>query len=107
PYSIMPQFTAVGSPQKTEGLDWQFTTELSNFRHPTLVNGQRFIAYPSIDFPMRRSYGFIVPKVGFHFTRYNLQDNSEGLDNATRAVPISSLDAGLYFDRPTSWGGRA
>ncbi len=107
PYSILPQFVANGAAQNAMGLEWQFASELSNFHHPTLVNGQRFIAYPSLDFPMRRSYGFIIPKVGFHFTRYNLQGNNVGLESASRSVPISSLDAGLYFDRDTSWGGRA
>ena len=34
------------------GVDWLFSGELSNFRHPTLVNGQRFIAYPSVALPV-------------------------------------------------------
>jgi LPS-assembly protein len=107
PYRILPQFLAFGSMQNVAGLDWQLTGELSNFRHPVLVNGQRLIAYPSILYPMRRSYGFIVPKIGYHFTRYNLQENAAGVESTSRGVPITSLDAGLYFERPSSWGGRA
>jgi LPS-assembly protein len=107
PYAILPQLLAIGSSQNVAGFDWQFAGELSNFRHPTLVTGQRFILYPSIEYPMRRSYGFIVPKVGYHFTRYNLEANTTGVDSASRGMPITSLDAGLYFDRSTTWGGRA
>jgi LPS-assembly protein len=107
PYSILPQFLAYGSRQNVAGFDWQFAGELSNFRHPVLVNGQRLITYPSILYPLRQSYGFIVPKIGYHFTRYNLQDNAAGADSSSRGVPITSLDAGLFFDRPTAWGGRA
>jgi LPS-assembly protein len=107
PYNILPQLLATGAKQNVAGFDWQLAGELSNFRHPVLVNGQRFIAYPSILYPLRRSYGFIVPKIGYHFTRYNLQDNAAGLDSTSRGVPISSLDAGLFFDRATAWGGRA
>ncbi|WP_242112998.1 LPS-assembly protein LptD [Luteimonas aquatica] len=28
-------------------------------------------------------------------------------DNPTRSLPITSLDAGLYFDRSTTWGGES
>ncbi|MGZ5036552.1 MAG: LPS-assembly protein LptD [Usitatibacter sp.] len=108
PYNILPQILATGSRQNVYGFDWLWTNELSNFRHPTLPNGQRFITYPSISYPMRWSYGFIIPKFGYHFTRYNMQENaSGGLPSATRDLPITSLDAGLFFERPTTWGGRS
>jgi LPS-assembly protein len=107
PYNILPQLLASGSKQNVAGFDWQFASELSNFRHPVLVNGQRLIAYPSASYPLRQSYGYVIPKIGYHFTRYNLQDNATGLDSASRGLPIMSLDAGLYFDRPTTWGERA
>ena len=107
PYNILPQLLAAGSMQNVAGFDWQFASELSNFRHPVLVNGQRLIAYPSASYPLRQSYGYVIPKIGYHFTRYNLQENAAGLDSASRGLPIVSLDAGLYFDRPTTWGDRA
>jgi LPS-assembly protein len=106
PYNILPQLLAFGSMQNVRGFDWQFAGELSNFRHPVLVNGQRLITYPSIAFPLRQSYGYVIPKVGYHFTRYNLQENTTGLGSASRGLPITSLDAGLFFDRPTTWGER-
>jgi LPS-assembly protein len=109
PYNILPQLLAFGSSQAVNGFDWQFAGELSNFRHPVLVNGQRLIIYPSAAFPLRRSYGYVIPKLGYHFTRYNLDDNaaSGGNDSASRGLPITSLDAGLFFERHTSWGTRA
>jgi LPS-assembly protein len=107
PYNILPQLLAVGSKQNVNGFDWQWMSELSNFRHPTLPNGQRFIAYPSVSYPMRQSYGYVIPKIGYNFTRYNMVENSSGLDSASRALPIVSLDAGLLFDRPTTWGTSA
>jgi LPS-assembly protein len=106
PYNILPQLLAFGSMQNVRGFDWQFASELSNFRHPVLVNGQRLITYPSIAFPLRQSYGYVIPKFGYNFTRYNLQDNTAGLGSASRGLPITSLDAGLFFDRPTTWGER-
>ena len=105
PYRIVPRLLATGLQQNVHGIDWQFFSELSNFRHPELVNGQRLIIYPSLTFPLRRSYGFVEAKVGYHYTRYNLQDNNaEGPENPTRSLPITSIDAGLFFDRPMTWG---
>ena len=107
PYKILPRLVASGVQQNLHGFDWQLYSEISNFRHPTLVNGQRAIVYPSLAFPVRRSWGYVVPKIGYHYTRYNLGENANGLEDASRSLPISSVDAGLYFDRDMTWGGRA
>jgi LPS-assembly protein len=107
PYKIAPRLFASGEQKDVAGFDWQLFGEVSNFRHPTLVNGQRAILHPSISYPMRRSYGYIVPRLGYHFTRYALEQNSAGLEDATRSLPISSVDAGMFFDRQMTWGERA
>jgi LPS-assembly protein len=107
PYRIVPQLVASGVQENMRGLDGAFFSELANFRHPTLVNGQRFILYPSVAYPFRKSYGYVTPRFGYHYTRYNVDQNSGGLDDAGRAIPISSVDAGLFFDRPFQWGNRA
>jgi LPS-assembly protein len=107
PYNILPQLLVSGARQNLYGLDWQFAGELSNFRHPVLVNGQRLIAYPSVAWPLRASYGYVIPKFGYHYTRYNLDANNAGPDPTGRGLSIGSLDAGLFFERPTTWGGKA
>ncbi|HET7402352.1 MAG TPA: LPS-assembly protein LptD [Usitatibacter sp.] len=107
PYRIVPRLAASGLKQNVAGfLDWQVYSEYSNFRHPTLVSGQRVIVYPSVDIPFRRSWGYVVPKVGVDFTQYKL-DQSTGDDSPSRTLPIASIDSGLFFDRSTTWGGRA
>jgi LPS-assembly protein len=106
PYKIVPRLLAEGEKQGAAGFDWRLFAELANFDHPTLVNGQRAIVYPSIAYPLRRTYGYVVPRFGYHFTRYNLGDNAVGFDDAQRSLPISSVDAGLFFDRQMSWGER-
>ena len=99
PYLIVPRLTAAAVQQDFHGFDWQFLGEYSNFRHPELVNGQRAIVYPSVSLPFRRSFGYAVAKTGYHVTRYAIGENSPGHEDTTRSVPISSVDAGLYFDR--------
>jgi LPS-assembly protein len=107
PYRIVPQLLFSGARQNVRGFDWQFGSELSNFRHPTLVDGQRFIFNPSLALPLRRSYGYVVPKIAYYFLRYNLQEHAEGVADGPLSLPIASVDSGLYFDRPVHWGGRA
>jgi LPS-assembly protein len=106
PYRILPQLVASAIKENLHGFDSQFFGEISNFDHPTLVNGQRLILYPSVSYPLRRSYGYVTPRVGFHFTRYNLQEHSDGLESSSRSLPITSVDAGLFLDRAFQWGER-
>jgi LPS-assembly protein len=76
----------------------------------TGVTGSRTVLYPSISMPLVRSYGYITPKFGVHYTNYKLDNpeftlskngvttNSEFLSDS-RTLPIFSLDSGMYFDR--------
>jgi LPS-assembly protein len=107
PYRILPQLLFAGARENRAAYDWYFSSELSNFRHPTLVNGQRLILYPSVALPFRRNWGYVVAKTGYNYTRYNVQENNtQDLPNSSRGVPISSIDSGLFFDRSTRLFGR-
>jgi LPS-assembly protein len=107
PYRIVPRISLAGARQGQYGFDWSLSGELSNFRHPELVNGQRAIVYPTVAYPMRRSYGYVVPRVGYYALRYNLDENAPAgsEEEPSLSLPISSVDAGLYFDRRMQWLG--
>ena len=105
PYRQVPQLVLSGLKQSLYGVDWQLGAEYTSYRHPDLVNGQRAIAYPQATLPLRRAWGYLKPKAGFHYTRYAVDDNAQGYEDATRSVPMGSLDAGLFFDRPWAFGG--
>lgn len=105
PYRQLPQLVVSGLKQGVFGVDWRFGGELTNFSHPELVDGQRLIVYPQASVPFRRTWGYLTPKLGFHFTRYNIPSNEKGFEDATRSVPIASVDAGLFFDRPWEFRG--
>ncbi|PKO54839.1 MAG: LPS-assembly protein LptD [Betaproteobacteria bacterium HGW-Betaproteobacteria-2] len=70
------------------------------------VTGNRFTLNPSISVPFERPYGYITPKLGVHYTSYDLSNENyiqdgeaRSYDAPDRTLPIFSLDSGLYFDR--------
>jgi LPS-assembly protein len=100
PYSRLPQFTWQAARSSDSGVDFSMKTELTRFVHPTLVNGTRIVAYPSVSIPLLNDFGFITPKIGVHSTEYLLDSTSTTPStNVSRTLPIMSLDSGMYFDR--------
>jgi LPS-assembly protein len=106
PYKLAPQITFNARPNRWNGFELNTIGEFTAFEHPTLVSGNRWLLYPSISYPVTRSYGFITPKVGFHATRYDLTGNVGDYAGATRALPIFSVDSGLSFERSASFFGQ-
>ncbi|MEO8489412.1 LPS-assembly protein LptD [Pseudomonas sp.] len=94
----------------------------------TRANGTRLNVAPAVEYPMNWTYGFITPKLKYVYTKYDLDLDAIGKNqiiaaqNAAtasnpyaggtfksdqdRAVPIASVDSGLYFDRNTNWFGK-
>lgn len=105
PYERLPQLTLNGDK------DWSMFNAKLNAQWvsfdrtadaPKIVTGSRFTAYPSISMPLAEPYGYITPKIGLHYTSYQLDNVSVGSPSSPdRALPIFSLDGGLYFDRET------
>jgi LPS-assembly protein len=107
PYRLAPQISFNAQPRRWNG--WEFNTlgEFTDFQHPTLVTGQRWLLYPSAADPITRPYGFMTPKIGYHVTHYSLTGNQNGAEGGNRALPIVSLDNGLTFERQISFAGSA
>jgi LPS-assembly protein len=99
PYRLAPQLNLGLQREWNNGLYTQMTSEYSDFRHPSLVNGRRLIVNPSVSLPINRSYGFLTPKIGYHHTRYELSSNRDGFEGGTRGLPVASLDSGLFMER--------
>lgn len=72
-----------------------------------LQTGQRSVFYPSITMPLTNTWGFVTPKVGYNYTYYQLNPYASAQDSQSvvkRALPISSIDSGMVFERPLSLG---
>ncbi|MDP1716997.1 MAG: LPS-assembly protein LptD, partial [Burkholderiales bacterium] len=72
----------------------------------TLVNGQRYMAYPSLSLPLQTSYAYVTPKIGVNLAHYALDKNTTTLPNTSRAVPIFSAESSLVLERDTSAYGQ-
>jgi LPS-assembly protein len=99
PYRLRPQLLLLGNKPGYYGADLNLESELTQFDHPSKTNGQRFLIYPSLSYPMANNFSFVTPKLGYHYTRYKLTDNFSGDSQLTRGMPIFSVDSGLFFER--------
>ncbi|MBU0689148.1 MAG: LPS-assembly protein LptD [Gammaproteobacteria bacterium] len=108
PYRRQPQLTLNASRQVADST-LNFTSEYVDYRHPTLVNGQRVVLNPSISYALLNEPGyFLTPKLGLHYSSYVLDaNNTTNVPNTQRTVPIFSVDSGLIFERNDSFLGNA
>lgn len=102
-------------------------SELVRFEHEDIEQagpdlkapgGSRFDLKPYVSMPLEGSSWFLRPKLAWRYTSYQLDGSPEERaayfggtaeqfreDRPTRSVPISSLDAGLFFDREATIRG--
>lgn len=99
PYHRLPQVLLSSGSREIFGTDMALAGEYVNFTHPTLINGQRLAFYPSVSLPLAQPYGYLTPKLGWHATRYTLDQTNDGLTDTTRSLPVFSVDGGLHFER--------
>ena len=107
PYERLPQLTLIGD-QYFGDVNTNLYTQLvafdTNKNAPAVVTGSRLTLYPSVSFPINKSYGYITPKIGIHHTSYSLNNDPNNNSSQERTLPIASLDGALFFDRDTKIG---
>ena len=79
---------------------------VAQFTHPTLINGTRTIAYPTVSVPLQTSFAYVTPKVGMHMTHYNFDNTNTPLGDQNRVVPIFSTETGVVFERDMALSGQ-
>lgn len=117
-YDRLPEFELHGVRYNWNGFDVQSQNYATHFVMPyykktrLAPNSTRVKSYNSIAFPLVRPAWYITPKLALHLSHYDTnwksvanvaQHNLKA--NVGRVVPISSLDAGLTFERDTSLFG--
>ncbi len=106
PYARLPQLT-LNTQQSISSAKITFASEFVSFSHPTSVNGSRLVINPSVSYPLVDDPAFyITPKVALHSTEYAMgANNTTGMPNASRVLPIYSVDSGIAFERDTNMFG--
>jgi len=125
PYQRMPQITLVGQKILNDNFEdianlnptsdatphisgvilhptvIDLTSEYVDFLHPTQASGQRLVLYPSITYSLLNDSGYYLkPKLGIHSTQYVMgANNNSHIPDASRTLPIFSLDGGMTFER--------
>ena len=95
----MPQIYA--SLQETDwaGLTFSGRAEYADFRNPVLVEGQRAYAWPTVAFQRQGPAWFFNAQVGVHARVYELDNATPDRTHQDYVIPITSVDAGLTFER--------
>jgi LPS-assembly protein len=100
-------------------LDWEqpvghlFTAgveaEAVRFQDPDQAGGSRVDLKPYVSMPLQGASWFLTPTLAWRYTGYQVDDAAaiNGNTSPSRALPIASVDTGLYFDRETNWGGES
>jgi LPS-assembly protein len=65
-----------------------------------LITGQRIYAWPTVAWARQGAAWSVVARTGIHLRHYDLNEDRPGLPNKLDyAIPITSLDGGLVFER--------
>ena len=109
PYERVPQFLWRGHTGDFNGFELETVLEATRFQHTRsdYVDGSRFVFHQTVSYPLAGPGWFITPKAQFLATSYDL-DSRDYINNTTpgMTVPTLSLDAGLVFERDSTWFGR-
>jgi LPS-assembly protein len=117
PYDRSPQVLARYNKWDVQGFDIGFAADTTRFEadfsqipggtSAILRNGQRSYAAAQISQPWLKPWGFVIPKIQLHGTRYQLDTPlANGQSEANRVLPTFSLDTGLIYERDASFFGR-
>src|SRR4029079_16908555 len=102
PYNRLPQVLASLSDTDRLGLTWSGTGEYARFTQDQLApTGERFVLYPTAAFHRQGAAWFFTARGGVHMREDTLDRTTVALpeQHPSYAIPITSLDAGLVFER--------
>jgi LPS-assembly protein len=107
PYERVPQLNFSGYVNDIAGfLDTSLPGEYTRFIHPTLVQGIRGSANPTLAVPILSPGWFFTPRAGLRHVSYQLDNPVAGnADNPRASIPWFSADSGLMFEREARWFG--
>ncbi len=106
-YAEAVRFTHDDIHFKTQNADGEYVR--TGYVHP-MYGGSRLDIKPYVSMPLAGASWYITPTLAWRYTAYQLDRGmvAPGTDRTpTRSLPITTVDAGLFFDRETSFGGKS
>lgn len=105
PYSRLPELL-FNVNQQFNNFNLSVLSEWTYFDSDNKQNGSRFVAYPNVTWDFSKSWGYVRPKIGYHYTQYQLDSfNNSPSGSQSRGLPMMSVDSGLTFERQSSLRG--
>ncbi len=107
PYDRVPQALVTLQELDWNGLTFAGIGEYAYFRQPTLTTGHRAYAWPTVAWERQGAAWSVVARTGVHLRQYDLNEKRPDVSAAFGyAIPISSVDGGLVFERDWDIAGR-
>jgi len=108
PYGRLPQLLLEVRPRSFgPGLLGSLVAEYDYFDHNHRVHGQRLSFLPILRWPLRRSYGHLIPTLSLHLSSYDLTETApDQPDSPSHAIPTFNLDGKLVLERSANWLGQ-
>ncbi len=109
PYNRMPRAYVNWDQPFGKWLTAGIDAEAVRFQDPVQAGGSRIDLKPFISMPLEGASWFVTPTLAWRYTAYRIDEAlaPNGNTSPKRSLPIASVDAGLYFDRDTSWRGES
>ena len=120
PYSYAPRLSVSRGHRAMPGrdawpLDWNASTEITSFRHPTLAEGERVVGTGSVAWRHFQQGFYVTPKIAVHATHY--EHRKDGTDTSgtlgiyannvgatttsySRVLPTFSTEVSTVLERP-------
>ena len=80
------------------GFRYSIDTDYSQFQRDKGLIGRRLDLAPSLSFPYIGGAGYVKPKLTFHHTRYQLQNQFGSEERPSRSINQFSVDSGLFME---------
>jgi LPS-assembly protein len=108
PYNRLPQVLASLRDTDWLGFTWSGNGEYARFSQDQLApTGERFVVHPTVAWTRQGAAWFFTARTGVQLRQYVLDHTTPALSDRRPgyAIPITSVDAGLVFERDLSVRG--
>jgi len=98
-YETAPSFKFNYKNKNSSEFNYNIKASIDKFEHKdnSLVEGTRYLIYPSIEMPLLSDGWEVTPKLGIRHIDYSLDNNTS--DPKSKTTAIASLRGKLYFDK--------